>query len=697
MKPLLSIKNRWLDDGTAIWLEKLVDKTILRYIESNYPMNRPEEVELFQPILGKLLYEVIRQRYGKETTDTNFLPLNILEKGTQCAAPVCLLCRNYTSEDAEELLEWFESSEYRITELKSRFSTVLNFRQALKQIVGRGVRDKEEAFWNQWDYESSIQENFEKNPELRQGLKERIENQELPLGSGFLVGKDHLLTNHHVLDRQPLEKVTVYFRYEDRDLLGQQLPVVPYKIDLTWSGIGNSNLDYRLVKLRLSNNESDLELQKKYQLTFLEAGNNFGWLKLSPDPNLVAPPIPSLKWHNLARFLPEIEQIPQFILERIFGDSDAYSLWVGAQLAKKILMDSEFRSLITNDKEINPKLEVTGLLGEPVNIIQHPKGRQKEIVIYNNRVQMISEDFIQYETDTEPGSSGSPIFNARWQLVGIHHSGLLNFRTGNIVGCLGTRTCRIVEDLRHQRDHLLSTQTEASQEFEQLNDFIHQYIDNSIRGTIFISAGRKREIDSILKPDASDFEAKYLHKLGEKIVEQIDQTAFKPVHIQQQNWECDRLTEVVQWIQDYEKENEEYKRGDVGIEIRLDIAEPPRKMPELTDKKSPEEVAESIRGAKVAYYAKSAERSLNAEILLQTVVSRVQAEIPETQQFQNRGTIPTLTDLPQNVAIPSLVLYVGYLTNAADRELLTDEQKLEKVAKAIAEALMNWSSSLSPS
>ena len=26
-----------------------------------------------------------------------------------------------------------------------------------------------------------------------------------------------------------------------------------------------------------------------------------------------------------------------------------------------------------------------------------------------------------YETDTLPGSSGSPVFNDQWQLVGLHH------------------------------------------------------------------------------------------------------------------------------------------------------------------------------------------------------------------------------------------------------------------------------------
>ena len=60
---------------------------------------------------------------------------------------------------------------------------------------------------------------------------------------------------------------------------------------------------------------------------------------------------------------------------------------------------------------------------EPVNIIQHPSGRKKEIAIHNNKVTKILDIVIKYETDTEPGSSGSPVFNNDWELVALHHSG----------------------------------------------------------------------------------------------------------------------------------------------------------------------------------------------------------------------------------------------------------------------------------
>jgi hypothetical protein len=60
---------------------------------------------------------------------------------------------------------------------------------------------------------------------------------------------------------------------------------------------------------------------------------------------------------------------------------------------------------------------------ERVNIIQHPSGGPKQIAIYNNVVAYVDDNRIQYLTDTLPGSSGSPVFDAQWRLVALHHSG----------------------------------------------------------------------------------------------------------------------------------------------------------------------------------------------------------------------------------------------------------------------------------
>lgn len=67
--------------------------------------------------------------------------------------------------------------------------------------------------------------------------------------------------------------------------------------------------------------------------------------------------------------------------------------------------------------------EVDVSVTERVNIIQHPSGGPKQIAIYHNVVAYAGPDRIQYLTDTLPGSSGSPVFDSKWQVVALHRSG----------------------------------------------------------------------------------------------------------------------------------------------------------------------------------------------------------------------------------------------------------------------------------
>ena len=61
------------------------------------------------------------------------------------------------------------------------------------------------------------------------------------------------------------------------------------------------------------------------------------------------------------------------------------------------------------------------LSGQPVNIIQHPEGRLREIAVRNNLLIGVDDTrYLTYETDSEPGSSGSPVLNDGWELVALH-------------------------------------------------------------------------------------------------------------------------------------------------------------------------------------------------------------------------------------------------------------------------------------
>lgn len=81
-------------------------------------------------------------------------------------------------------------------------------------------------------------------------------------------------------------------------------------------------------------------------------------------------------------------------------------------------------------------IEATGKVqtGMSVNIIQHPGGGARQYATINNRLVDILDEssFLHYETDTDKGSSGSPVFNDDWELLALHHSGVPEMKNGMI-------------------------------------------------------------------------------------------------------------------------------------------------------------------------------------------------------------------------------------------------------------------------
>ena len=74
------------------------------------------------------------------------------------------------------------------------------------------------------------------------------------------------------------------------------------------------------------------------------------------------------------------------------------------------------------------------MLGEALNIIQHPKGEAKQLVLRKNElIDLPDENFAHYVADTEPGSSGSPVYNDQWEVVALHHSGVPRMKNGKYI------------------------------------------------------------------------------------------------------------------------------------------------------------------------------------------------------------------------------------------------------------------------
>ncbi|HYI10870.1 MAG TPA: serine protease [Thermoanaerobaculia bacterium] len=64
-------------------------------------------------------------------------------------------------------------------------------------------------------------------------------------------------------------------------------------------------------------------------------------------------------------------------------------------------------------------------------VIGHPHGGTLSFSIDDNLLLDYDERFVHYRSPTDPGSSGSPVFNRIWSLVALHHAGGMDMRKLN--------------------------------------------------------------------------------------------------------------------------------------------------------------------------------------------------------------------------------------------------------------------------
>ncbi len=587
-----------------------------------------------------------------------------------------------------------------------------------------------------WSDHTSVSTALKEVEGLRSRLVDHIKSEPLAVGTGFLVGRDHILTNNHVLpNTEHAEEYIIRFRFEV-DLQGRELDFVDYALDSSFFYTNEADLDYTLAKLSPLSKAT----QKQQDLPFLEAGNNFGWLQMlrTEDGAVAIPYIPTIESIQYFRQLLEQVGILRSNLNTdlgIPGEFDSSPLAYENQWARNLRVDSDFGDGLEPD--VRTWLKRRGINGQSVSLIQHPKGARKEVVLNGNQVQAIYPNWIQYQTDAEPGSSGSPLFNTQWQLVGLHHSVLISSpdkvvasdnewfkpfmplmpsplrewlqsesqypQEVKVVGYLGTRICRIVDDLDAQQ---------KDQGSEALKAFLSDYVDHPKRGRIFISAGRKRNLTADLEAKAT-FESEVLLNLGSKIVEAIraEDATLEAVHIQAQKpaFGLDRaevsFTEEVDVAIAWLENQEAYRPGDVAIEILLDTASE-RAIAAYADlEQSAQALApEEVRGAKVCYLWNQAERKFNAELLLREFWQSAQkvnkAKHGDESEFPNLGAQPDITlgrlKFCAEVSMPSLVLYAGYLTSEKDCQLFKEDESLKELANGIAQGLIKWTNALSP-
>lgn len=556
------------------------------------------------------------------------------------------------------------------------------------------------------------------NPENLKQLKDELTGMYIPFGTGFLVGKNYLLTNSHILpNAEDAGKLIARFRY-DRSSRDDKLQFVDYYLDpSSLASSPEEKLDYALVRLfalgeqetqTLTGEEKEkaiTKIRRKLDLQFLEAGENFGWLPLFEDDALIAPPL-------------SVEQV------------------------------NEFQDQLKLDLDLLEKAQKFGLPGEPVNIIQHPRGRSKEIVFYSNRVQELNSRYLHYQADTDLGSSGSPVLNSQWQVVALHHAVLVGVNHEEnkadevevtVKGSVGIRISEIVKDLK----------TFENLKKPQIAEFVRNFVIDSgakpHRGNIYILAGMKRdEIPGI--EDRNFNEAEIMVQLRDSIQDaEIGQFGERILTLKDYGYSVKTISnklptdyaspyphlsyeeKLIRFWAEQRLREKDLAPGDIalklsmeaytekqqtalkwgGLKVDLSVGVPRKKMRDN----------EFLRGVGIYYAGSSDERERQAELLLKALLN--QKTSPKSNRtietlLPNRGSRSDQTilgaispidpekshenepvsGLPfcQDIGIPSFELRLGFVTNPADRREVT--QHRNAITQGIAKGLLAWGNSI---
>lgn len=255
-------------------------------------------------------------------------------------------------------------------------------------------------------------------------------------GTGFMVSPSLFMTNNHVIPNKSFARdVEMQFNYQ-MDRTGSPQTVDVYSPDPDNVFYTNVALDFTLVKLNprcrfIPNYRTTPEFQEGTWESGLEYTPN----PLGPEPPLpLRPPVPRMPF-DLPFDLPRGRRWPWRVC------THAGQVWGHLQL--------------------NDAVSYAGPSGERpgqhVNVIQHPRGRRKEVSLQRNNITNIYANRVHYTSDTEPGSSGSPVFNNQWDLIAIHHAaGEWDAANRAWVSNEGMRIDKIVADLR---DHYAGSTT----------------------------------------------------------------------------------------------------------------------------------------------------------------------------------------------------------------------------------------------
>ncbi|MGA7149876.1 MAG: serine protease, partial [Pseudolabrys sp.] len=88
-------------------------------------------------------------------------------------------------------------------------------------------------------------------------------------------------------------------------------------------------------------------------------------------------------------------------------------------------------------------------------VVGHPLGGGLSFSLQDNLLLDWDQRLVHYRTPTEPGSSGSPVFDDQWRLIAIHHAGKsdmrkLNGKPGTYEANEGINILAVVEGIKQR-------------------------------------------------------------------------------------------------------------------------------------------------------------------------------------------------------------------------------------------------------
>lgn len=238
-------------------------------------------------------------------------------------------------------------------------------------------------------------------------------------GSGFLISNSLFMTNNHVIPNKAFcDDVNMQFMYQDNYDTEPAISSEFFETNENSFFHTNASLDYTIVRLK----------RKPY--IFKKA---VGFYKLGED--MVHPACPAKHEYADSEQIEELKYLNDFITKKqpisAFDTARIFQIFGYTPGSKYGFIP------------LRPT--VTYPVGLKLNVIQHPRGRKKEVVVQQNELHEVHINVIYYFSDTDYGSSGSPVFNNTWDLMALHHA-----RKPSESANEGIRIDKIVADIRSE-------------------------------------------------------------------------------------------------------------------------------------------------------------------------------------------------------------------------------------------------------